>query len=135
MGTLLVLSRDECLQLLGRGRVGRVAFTEQALPAIRPVTYSLVGSHLVIRTEAAGLGRRLDGQVVAFEVDEIDPVEQSGWSVVVTGSARLLREPGEVLRGQAHGPVSLAGPGREGVVVIVPGDITGRRLGLEHGAA
>lgn len=135
MTRLLALPRDECLQLLSRCSLGRVAFTENALPAIRPVTYALVGAHLVIRAETQGLGRRLDGQVVAFEVDEIEPGGATGWSVVVTGAARLLRDPSEVVRGEAQGPVSLAGPGRDGVVVIVPGEITGRRLTLEYGAA
>jgi nitroimidazol reductase NimA-like FMN-containing flavoprotein (pyridoxamine 5'-phosphate oxidase superfamily) len=29
-------------------------------------------------------------RLVAFEVDDIDPVSHTGWSVVVTGSAREL---------------------------------------------
>jgi nitroimidazol reductase NimA-like FMN-containing flavoprotein (pyridoxamine 5'-phosphate oxidase superfamily) len=70
---LQALSRVECLQLLARGSLGRVAFTERALPAIRPVNYALVGNHVLLRIDGDGLGRRLDGQVVAFEVDEIDP--------------------------------------------------------------
>lgn len=135
MNRLQAMSRDECLRLLASRSLGRVAFTERALPAIRPVNYALVGSHLLLRTEAEGLGRRLDGQIVAFEVDEFDHDSSTGWSVVLTGSARLLRHQGELVRNDGVSPVPLAGPGRDGTVCIVPGQITGRRVTPEYGAA
>jgi hypothetical protein len=122
------LTRGECLELLSRCSLGRVAFTERALPAIRPVNYALVGHQLVLRTQADGLGRRLDGQVVAFEVDEIDGEHDTGWSVVVTGTARLLHSPGELMRQGTAPPVTLAGDGHDARVCIVPGEITGRRI-------
>src|SRR3954462_6877140 len=128
MDSLQSLTRTECLDLLARQSLGRVAFTERALPAIRPVNYALIGHHIVLRTQADGLGRRLDGQVVAFEVDDIDAVAGTGWSVVVTGTARLLSKPGELIRQDAGGPVSLAGAGHEATVSIAPGEITGRRI-------
>ena len=137
------LTPNECIELLGRRTVGRVAFTERALPAIRPVNYALVGHQIVLQTDPHGLGQRLDGQVVAFEVDEIDPESETGWSVVVTGTARLLRSPSDLIR-QARVPlVTLAGAGHDARVCIVPGEITGRRIrpaidaarGLNRGAA
>src|SRR5689334_17889727 len=96
MDRLQPLTRHECLEMLSGRTLGRVAFTERALPAIRPVNYALVGHHIVLQTQADGLGRRLDGQVVAFEVDDIDSELGIGWSVVLTGTARLLRTPGEL---------------------------------------
>ena len=128
MDRLQPLTRDECLDLLSRSSLGRVAFTERALPAIRPVNYALVGHQLVLRTQADGLGRRLDGQVVAFEVDDIDTELGTGWSVVVTGTARLLRAPGDLMRQAAVPFVALAGEGHDAPVCIVPGEITGRRI-------
>jgi hypothetical protein len=125
---LEALSRDECLHLLARSSLGRVAFTERALPAIRPLNYSLVGIHLVLRADPDGLGRRLDGQIVAFEVDQIDSADGTGWSVVVTGAARLLHRPGELMRNDAMSPVTLGGLGHDAQVCIVPGEITGRRI-------
>jgi nitroimidazol reductase NimA-like FMN-containing flavoprotein (pyridoxamine 5'-phosphate oxidase superfamily) len=122
------LTPTECLDLLGRRSLGRVAFTERALPTIRPVNYALVGHRVVLRTQAHGLGRRLDGQVVAFEVDEIDEEHGTGWSVVVTGTARLLRSPGELMRQQSVPLVTVAGEGHDARVCIVPGEITGRRI-------
>lgn len=135
MDRLEALTRNECLELLGRCSLGRVAFTERALPAIRPINYALVGHQLLLSTRAESLGRRLDGQVVAFEVDQIDATAGTGWSVVVTGTARLLRSPGELMRLAAVPPVTLAGDGHDARVCIVPGQISGRRIRPEAGAA
>jgi nitroimidazol reductase NimA-like FMN-containing flavoprotein (pyridoxamine 5'-phosphate oxidase superfamily) len=128
MDRLQPLARAECLALLGRSSIGRVAFTQRALPAIRPVSYALVGTHILLRTTSAGLGARLDGQVVAFEVDQIDEATGTGWSVVVTGTARLLREPGELVRHDAVQLAPLALDEVDAAVWITPGDMTGRRL-------
>lgn len=128
MDRLESLSRDECLELLAGKSLGRVAFTERALPAIRPVNYALVGHSIVLQTRADRLGRRLDGQVVAFEVDDMDGEHGTGWSVVMTGTARLLTTPGELTRQAAMPLVSLLADGNDARVCIVPGEITGRRI-------
>jgi nitroimidazol reductase NimA-like FMN-containing flavoprotein (pyridoxamine 5'-phosphate oxidase superfamily) len=125
---LEALTLPECMELLAQCSLGRVAFTERALPAIRPVNYTLVGHQIVLQTDPNGLGRRLDGQVVAFEVDEIDPVAETGWSVVVTGTARLLRSPSDLVRQASVPLVTFAGEGHDARVCIVPGKITGRRI-------
>src|SRR5689334_24972733 len=85
------LRRGECLVLLAGGQVGRVVYTEDALPAARPVTYVLDGEEIVFRatpgSSLAGAARR----VVGFEVDAMDVAMRSGWSV--TGAARAGRAP------------------------------------------
>ena len=88
------MDRRDCLRLLARSNVGRVAFSARALPTMRPLTYTLVGAVVVLRATAQSLARQLDGQVVAFEVDEIDPVHATGWSILVTGTARRLPSAG-----------------------------------------
>lgn len=118
------MSRADCLLLLGRMSLGRVAFSERALPAIRTVGYTLVGSSLVLSPGSEQLARHLDGQVIAFEVDEIDPADNSGWSVVVTGDARLLRHPGELMR---QSRVAAFDPGAL-LLRLVPGQMTGHRV-------
>ena len=128
MDRLETLDAQECRDLLGSRSVGRVAFTERALPAIRPVNYAMHGNHIVLRTRADGLAARLDGQVVAFEIDDVDTDSRTGWSVVVTGTARVLREPSELLRLDATPVESWAGPERATAVLITPGQITGRRI-------
>lgn len=96
------LSRNEALKLLGTVQLGRVAFTDQALPAIRPVNHLMDEGDIILRTHggSALLGRALASEVVAYEADEIDPVARTGWSVVVTGTATRVADAGELARYQ-----------------------------------
>lgn len=96
------LGEDECLRLLGSIRLGRIVFTSNALPVIRPVNHALVDSRIIIRTHegaallaATSLGMD-DGVVVAYEADMIDPNEHTGWSVIATGRARLVTDPQDI---------------------------------------
>ena len=128
MDTITAMSQAECLALLAEHSLGRVAFTERAMPAIRPVNYRLVGSRIVLRTAGDQLAARLDGQVVAFEIDDVDLHGRTGWSVVVTGTARVLRDPGELARLDALAFSSWAGPDHMTPVAITTGDVQGRRI-------
>ncbi len=90
---LEVLDRHECLRLLGHASFGRIALTMQALPTILPVNYRLVGQRIVFRTGAGTkLAAATMNAVVAFEIDHVDPLDHSGWSVVATGVARIVSE-------------------------------------------
>ncbi|MGW1169075.1 pyridoxamine 5'-phosphate oxidase family protein [Streptomyces sp. NPDC002550] len=101
------LDSDEALRLLGSVSLGRIVFTRQALPTVRPVNHVLDDGDIVIRThEGAALTSRTrqagaPGVVVAYEADAIDPHTHLGWSVVVTGYAHLVTDPGELARYQA----------------------------------
>jgi uncharacterized protein len=82
------LSPEECLQKLASAHLGRLAFSERALPALVPMNYIVDGRDLVLEAGAVASVLRAAhgwGSIVAFEVDEIDPETNSGWSVVVTG--------------------------------------------------
>jgi nitroimidazol reductase NimA-like FMN-containing flavoprotein (pyridoxamine 5'-phosphate oxidase superfamily) len=90
---LEVLRREACLRLLDRATLGRVAVTSAALPTVLPVNFRLAGDRIVFRTgEGTKLAAATRNAVVAFEVDGIDPVDHTGWSVVVTGMARPIVE-------------------------------------------
>ncbi|MER6283129.1 pyridoxamine 5'-phosphate oxidase family protein [Streptomyces sviceus] len=101
------IDRAEALRLLGSVSVGRVVFTQHALPTIRPVNHVLIDGSIVIRTHAGTAltsrtrQARDPGVVVAYEADAIDPDTHLGWSVVVTGYAHLVTEPDELARYQA----------------------------------
>lgn len=101
------LGSDEALRLLGSVSFGRIVFTRQALPTVRPVNHLLDGGDIVIRThEGAALTSHTrhagaPGVVVAYEADTIDPHTHLGWSVVVTGYAHLVTDPHELARYQA----------------------------------
>lgn len=125
-----VLEREDCLALLGGAHVGRVAVTMDALPVVLPVTFVLTDDGVVFRTRA---GTKLDaatsGAVVAFEVDDVDPVDHTGWSVLVTGVGRAVADPGELAPGADRAPRWLHGGDGDDRWVVVPIDVvTGRRL-------
>jgi nitroimidazol reductase NimA-like FMN-containing flavoprotein (pyridoxamine 5'-phosphate oxidase superfamily) len=124
------LERQECLRLLAKVPVGRIVHTRQALPAVLPVNFSLDDDGAVLlRTSAASeLVRAVDGAVVAFEADEVDAAAHSGWSVVVTGAATVVRDPDEHERLIRTGPPSWAPSPEEVFVRIEPQLVTGREL-------
>jgi pyridoxamine 5'-phosphate oxidase-like protein len=90
------LPRQEALRLLGSVTRGRVVFTQRALPAIPPVPHILDEGDVIIRTSLTtpiGGAAEQSEPVVAYEADDIDADTRTGWSVVVTGVARLVRDP------------------------------------------
>lgn len=91
---LLILGRAECLRLLGSAMLGRIGITFGALPVILPINFHLVDERILFRT---GRGTKLDAAtynaVVAFEVDDMDPLSHTGWSVMVTGLASEVTDP------------------------------------------
>ena len=124
------LERQECMRLLAKVPVGRIVHTRQALPAVLPVNFSLDsdGAVLLCTSAASELARAVDGTVVAFEADEVDAVTHSGWSVVVTGAATVVRDPDEHERLTRTGPRSWAPSPQEVFVRIEPELVTGREL-------
>lgn len=96
---LEVLGHTECLALMRTVPLGRVVFTDQALPAIQPVNFVLDGSDVVIRTSPGSkLALATRGAIVAFEADEFDSFGGTGWSVTMVGQARPVRDTTEVER-------------------------------------
>ncbi|MDT7714995.1 MAG: hypothetical protein QOH09_987 [Pseudonocardiales bacterium] len=129
---LHTLDRAECLRLLRTVTVGRIAFTEGALPAIQPVNFTVEDSDVIIWTSGGGkLAAAVDGAVVAFEADEVDAATRRGWSVVVVGHASLVRDIDRL--------VAVAGPdtkpwvpGRTNHVICIKAErVTGRRIAPE----
>jgi hypothetical protein len=117
------LSVDTSLQLLGTIGFGRVAFSRYALPAIRPVSHTLVDEHLVIYADIATISS-LDRQVVAYEVDMIDHYTHLGWCVIVTGIADTVHDEHEIVRYQQLLPERTVGSG-DRVTRILPDIVTG----------
>lgn len=88
-----VLNRRQCLDRLQTTRVGRLIFTQSALPAVQPVNFRLWRDDVVIRVAGGGkLAAAADRQVVAFEADELDQDLRSGWSVTVVGHAEPVTD-------------------------------------------
>lgn len=138
-----VVTRGEAMTLLSGVSLGRIVFTENAMPAIRPASHLVTGGVIIARSHdgtevvpagdagrspggepAAGSGRET---VVAYQADDIDLSSRLGWSVVVTGPATRVVDPDEIARyGAALPPWA---DGVEGQLIrIDPGIVSGYRL-------
>jgi nitroimidazol reductase NimA-like FMN-containing flavoprotein (pyridoxamine 5'-phosphate oxidase superfamily) len=126
---LQCLSRDECLTLLASVPVGRIIYTRRALPAVELVNFALDEGDIVIRTDRSGkLAAATRGAVVAFEADQVDLADQSGWSVTAIGPSREVTDPGELARMRTLGLRPWAPGERDHFICISPVMLNGRRL-------
>jgi nitroimidazol reductase NimA-like FMN-containing flavoprotein (pyridoxamine 5'-phosphate oxidase superfamily) len=99
----LDLTENECWQLLASMSLGRIVFTQHALPAIRPVNHLTEDATIIIRSHpgsAITAPAAADGAIVCYEADQIDPVRHTGWSVIATGPARMVTDPAAAARYQ-----------------------------------
>lgn len=126
-GDLRDLSVDECWQLVETRSVGRFAANRSnAGPLVVPVNYVVDDDlNVVFRS---GAGTKLDSVgngMAVIQVDEIDPLHHTGWSVLIEGTTSWLHEEQHetVIETWAPGP-------RPYVVRLVPVVITGRRIDL-----
>lgn len=127
------LDAAACCALLRSTSIGRLGITSGALPVVLPVNYLLDAEGIVFRTAA---GSKLDAavanQVVCFEIDGSDPVGHHGWSVVVTGTARVLE--GERRARAARLPLPhWVDDGADHYIAIPLEHMTGRRLRHDSG--
>jgi nitroimidazol reductase NimA-like FMN-containing flavoprotein (pyridoxamine 5'-phosphate oxidase superfamily) len=127
---LVELTPDECWRHLRAGTVGRIAVLVGSTPDIFPVNYAVHAGEIVIRTEA---GTKLAAATlmgsVAFEIDGIDDVDHTGWSVVVKGRGR---EPSGIEERMALDELDLApwaAAPKSRWLAIAPDEVTGRRVG------
>jgi nitroimidazol reductase NimA-like FMN-containing flavoprotein (pyridoxamine 5'-phosphate oxidase superfamily) len=79
------LSREECLALLGRERVGRLVYHDDDGPVVQPVNFAVSGETIVLRVEGGSKQRAMAEPLLAFEVDRVNDEDRSGWSVIVRG--------------------------------------------------
>ncbi|WSE12400.1 pyridoxamine 5'-phosphate oxidase family protein [Streptomyces sp. NBC_01280] len=126
------LDRDEALRLLATVSMGRLVFTQRALPAVRPVTHLVEGEDIMVRLDDGSTLTALmmdsgSPAVVAYEADVIDPETHLGWSVVVTGFAYPVADAEEG-HGYAERLPSWAGQSTKSTVRIRPDIVNGFRL-------
>lgn len=115
------LTTAECWELLALARVGRLALSIRALPAILPVQYVLDGESVAI-----SMGRNgppavaVHDAIVAFVVDDIDEAAGAGWLVQLQGMARLTPP--------ADAPTDQGRVDAGQLVQVRPGTVTGHRF-------
>lgn len=126
---LEVLGDGECFALVETIPIGRVVYSDRALPVVVPVNFALDGTDVIIRTQRRSrLATHAAGGVVAFEVDDIDPSTRSGWSVVLTGMFELVDDAFDMRRLEGLGLHSWAPSAHDRYLRLRPELVTGRRI-------
>jgi|SRR5215204_6565760 len=126
---LEILDRQQCLKLLQTMRVGRLVFTEGALPAVQPVNFRMHNDQVVIRVAGGDkLAAATSNAVVAFEADDLDPDLRAGWSVTVVGHASRIVDVAELVEVAGIWLQPWVAGRREHFVQIRTEQVTGRRL-------
>lgn len=127
------LSRAQCLRLLGSVSLGRVVFSLNALPTLRPVNHVLADGAIYVRTHEAAKIASIAGSadassvVLAYAADQIDPLTHEGWSVIATGYGELLSDPPQLALFR-HLPLAWSNQPLQYAIRIQPTLITGYRL-------
>jgi len=129
------IDEAKCLRLIAPGGIGRLAFNGRYGLTVLPVNYKVHDGAIVFRTaQDSPTGEDLRTGIahaeyqVAFEIDDIDLVAQSGWSVLVHGPAHHMATEAERAAVLASGVEPWAAGSREHAISITPQRVTGRRL-------
>lgn len=129
-----ILPMAECKRLLAVAakdeRIGRLGISTGGAPVVVPVNFALRDRHIVTRVGMGRLTRAAAGQLVAFEVDQVDLRDSTAWSVLVRGLATLIESPTEVELAEAPHPL-VPEPG-EMLLTVRPDIVTGRRFELRR---
>lgn len=124
-----ILDRETCLTLINAGGIGRVVFHEPRGPTALPVNFRMLDEDVVFRTSpSASLMQSIGDGQVSFEVDHVDDALGEGWSVLITGGARVVSDPTEREASKATGVAPWAGGSRDVYVRIPTMEMTGRRI-------
>lgn len=134
-GSVDELSEDECRILISPGGIGRIAYSGRFGLTVLPVNYQVFEDTIVFRTALdSPMGEDLRSGIanaeykVAFEIDELDNSERTGWSVLIQGAAHHVDSDTEHGSVRASGVEPWAGGTKEHYIRIVPSRITGRRI-------
>jgi transcriptional regulator with XRE-family HTH domain len=124
------LSRDECMELIAAGGIGRFLFDEPGRgPVAIPVNFRMAGDDVIFRTTSQGdVTDGLHGQPVSFDVDHFDEALGEGWSVLLSGTANVIADPEELNQAKELGIEPWAGGDRHTYVRIAVTQVTGRRI-------
>ena len=123
---LVELDENECWELAATVPVGRVVWNGSKGPMVVPVNFVVDDRRVILHSSPySELVRDADDSRVVFEVDEVDPVTRSGWSVLLRGRAHVaFHDPHESLPDVD----TWAEGSRRLTIVIEVDEVTGRRV-------
>lgn len=125
------LATDDCLVLLATAQIGRLGVIADDYPLIIPVSSNLDNGGIVLRSRSGTKLAAAQHANVTLEVDQIDPLTQTGWSVLVRGLAEEITDRHDrelVERTHAVATTPRASGDHDHWVRLIPHRITGRRL-------
>jgi transcriptional regulator with XRE-family HTH domain len=126
---LETLTTQQCREHLAGGGVGRLLFVEPGRgPVAIPLNYVMDGDDIIFRTGRQANIADAVRQKVSFDVDHIDDTLSEGWSVLLSGTARIITDPAELQHATALGIEPWAGGDRDVYVRLSASQITGRRI-------
>lgn len=100
------LDVPECMRLLATATLGRLGYTQAALPAVQPVSYAVMDGAVVIPAVTGSPAvAAVQGAIVVLTVDTFTADPADGWVVTVVGPTRMV----------------------DGCVLLVPGLVSGWR--------
>ncbi|MGN5237965.1 pyridoxamine 5'-phosphate oxidase family protein [Rhodococcus sp. SJ-3] len=126
------LSDEQAWERLASEKVGRLVTVVGERPEIYPVNYVVSDGKVYFRTgEGSKLSELTVHSTVAFQTDHIH--EDTAWSVVVHGSARVLRSFDDAARIDALGLTPWVPTPKFNYVEITATEITGLQYNLIKG--
>jgi uncharacterized protein len=130
--SMTVLSEDESWHLLASMALGRLVTCLEGQPAIFPVNFVVQRRTVLFRTaEGAKLFSAVMNNRVAFEADDHNVSE--GWSVIVTGRARVLYTTAEEEEAERAQLLPWTATVKRRYVRVLPSEISGRRFRFGSG--
>ena len=126
-----VLDRDACTRLLHASELGRLAVVLGGAPEIFPVNFRLDGDRIIIRSGDGSKVRAVGHTKACFEIDGIDRVNKTGWSVIAKGRLEELDQydATSFSKAVATGVEPWAGGDRPHVLCLHIEHLSGRRVG------
>lgn len=122
-----ILSETECWNLLSSVALGRLVTSVDGQPAIFPVNFVVQHHTVLFRTsEGTKLVSAAINNQVLFEADDHGVTE--GWSVIVKGTARILRTDEEIDEAERAQLLPWTATVKQHYVRIRPLSVTGRRF-------
>ena len=128
------LTPTECQALLESRDVGRIGWNAGHGPQIFPISYACAADLIVFRTSPFGvLSELVRPTQVVFEVDDLDDVAHTGWSVIARGRAQAVASPALLTHlWTVEGAEPWAGGVRNVFIGISVERITGRSFGSQQ---
>ncbi|AFM16302.1 putative flavin-nucleotide-binding protein [Mycolicibacterium chubuense NBB4] len=122
-----ILSETDCWKLLEGTALGRLVTSVDGHPAIFPVNFAVQRRTVLFRTaEGTKLVSTAINNNVLFEADGHGTAE--GWSVIVKGVARALRDDDDIADAQRAQLLPWPATDKPHFVRIRPLSVTGRRF-------